>query len=278
MRRVTLLFSLLLGLPGSWAKSGAAGPLISEFLADPTAAVGSEWMEIYNPDVVTHDLSRFRVGDRLDLHPISDTALPIPPQGYMIIAEDDLSFRQYYPLVTCPVVSPADWAILNNDGDCIRIADNTGLVYDSVPYARTHDDNRSWERFIDLQGQSYWGESFSPTGSTPGAKNLFVFPRARAIALAVSPDPFSPDGDGFEDRTTIRYDLPEGDRFDLVIYDLSGQAVRHLCDEAPSFPGEITWDGRADDGRRLEVGIYVIFGRISGERAASAKTTVVIAR
>jgi len=86
-------------------------------------------------------------------------------------------------------------------------------------------------------------------------------------------NPFSPNGDGVADRTsiTIRLGAGEGGELTAQIFDLSGKLVRTLVDREPIPSGSITieWDGRDEDGRLVPVGAYIYqirFGkrRISG--------------
>jgi hypothetical protein len=256
--------------------SGAAqlsnGLIISEFLPDPTGGLESEWIEIVNLSAETIDLSRIKIGDRLSLQAISDLALDLPAGEYCILVQDAARFREFYPSIGCAIVQPSKWPILNNDGDIVRLADFTGAVFDSVVYAAGFSGNRSWERYISGSGESFWGESYAPTGSTPCDRNRFVYPRPKG------PDPLSPDGDGFEDETILRYDTPDAESFDLSVYDIAGRQVRKFISAGPAIPGEIIWDGRDDAGRKLPLGIYIIYARASGGRSIDCKKTVVIAR
>ena len=261
-------------------EAGAASeaPIISEFLPNPMGTLETEWIELYNPSDSSSDLINFKIGDRLALHVITDTTVIFPAGTYIILTQDSATFRQYYLSVTCPVIEPSGWSGLNNDGDIVRLTDMGGNVLDSVVYDAVYPDNRSWERYVNPHGASYWGESFSPSGSSPCKANSFFYPRAAAIEISVSPDPFSPDGDGFEDRTTIRFNPPEANSFDLCIYDVSGRKVKTFFDGAQPLPGEIVWDGRSDDGRNLPIGIYIIHANTTDGKSSSVKKTVVIAR
>ncbi len=281
MNRLTCLLSGLLVTATAVAcgQQPFDGPIISEFLPNPTGDLETEWIELYNPTSFAVDLGRFMIGDELGLRGISDTGLPLYPGEFLVLAGDVSRFREYYTHFTGRVTSPRGWQPLNNtDGDIVRLADEGGMVVDSLAYESGFPDNRSWERFIAPDGQSYWGPSFSSTGSTPGEANTYFHPRSTSIELTVAPDPFSPDGDGFEDITTISFNPPEGESCELVVYDLSGRKVKTFLESGEAIPGEIEWDGAGDDGRTLPVGIYVIFARIEGAVATETKKTVVIAR
>jgi len=262
-----------------FGQAAADGPIITEFLPNQTGQLETEWIELYNPTPFPVDLSRFSIGDALGLRDISDTTISLIPGGYIVLADDVDKFLEYYIDFDGRVISPRGWQILNNSGgDIVRLADGGGMVIDSVCYESGFPDNRSWERYVSPEGVSYWGESFAASGSTPGEPNTYFYPRTATIELTVSPDPFSPDGDGFEDITTIRFNPPEAETFELIVYDISGRRVKTFFESDISIPGEIQWDGAGDDGRTLPVGIYVLYARTEGRTMTETKKTIVIAR
>ena len=274
------LFVVLLSMIGpAAAQISGDDPILSEFLCDPMGELETEWIELYNPTGNVINLAHYRIGDALGLRNISDTGIIMAPGEYFVLAEDPIRFIDFYADFSGLVFSPVGWQTLNNSGgETVRLTDNTGELVDSCFYDKGFGDNRSWERYIDATGASFWGGSFAPEGSTPGELNTFYHPRTEAIDLAVSPDPFSPDGDGFEDVTVIRYGMPEADDFELVIYDIAGRKVKIFHESDATIPGEVVWDGRGDDGNALPIGIYIIYGRIEGDCSMEAKRTVVIAR
>jgi hypothetical protein len=82
--------------------------------------------------------------------------------------------------------------------------------------------------------------------------------------VMVEPNPFSPNGDGIYDETTITYFLGrEADYVNLEFYDLEGRLARRLVfQEATDFTGRtpITrqWDGTDKDGNVVPYGIYIM--------------------
>jgi hypothetical protein len=64
------------------------------------------------------------------------------------------------------------------------------------------------------------------------------------------PNPFNPE-------TTISFELPEGTEVALAVYNLVGQRVRTLVQEARG-PGRyrVVWDGRDDLGHDVSSGVY----------------------
>lgn len=182
---------------------------------------------------------------------------------------------------------------LSNDGDAVILSDQTGRVIDSVAYSPAwHQPNipdaagRSLERVNPNLGSNdplNWATSASPSGGTPGVQNsLFALEKPSSGSLSISPNPFSPDGDGFEDVTLIQYNLPLTTATIRVrIFDLKGRMIRTLADgEVAGSSGELVWNGFDAWGRRCRIGPYVVLlealdGRGGG--VASARTVAVVA-
>jgi hypothetical protein len=280
MKIVIIKVAVIIVCLGNIAGSQTAGtqPILSEFVCNPAGDLETEWIELYNPSGFAVDLSRYQIGDALGLRDISDTGMYLMPGEYIVLTEDPGRFLIYYDDFEGILASPSGWQILNNyGGEVIRLANDEDETIDSVYYDAGYPDNRSCERYVNPEGESFWGESFSPTGSTPGKPNTFFYPRAGSMALTITPDPFSPDGDGFEDVTVISYNMPESDEFELAVYDIAGRKVKTFFESGASIPGEIEWDGRGDDGRALAVGIYIVYARVGGGISMETKKTVVIA-
>jgi hypothetical protein len=91
---------------------------------------------------------------------------------------------------------------------------------------------------------------------------------ASRFGLRNFPNPFNP-------RTTFAYSLSAPGNVRIDIHDADGNLVRTLVQEGQDTGAhEVTWDGRADNGRRLPSGVY--FGRIeTREGTETRKVTLV---
>jgi gliding motility-associated-like protein len=99
----------------------------------------------------------------------------------------------------------------------------------------------------------------------------------------LSPNPFSPDGDGFDDALLINYKLDEPDYLlKIRIFDRYGRLVRKLAEARPAgFDGSIIWDGMTDSGQTNRIGIYIVLIEAYNSSNGSNRTfkeTAVIAR
>ena len=78
--------------------------------------------------------------------------------------------------------------------------------------------------------------------------------------MSLTPNPFSPDGDGFQDFLSINYSLPSSSsRIRVRIYNVEGRLVKHLAlDELSPSRGSIIWNGSNDNGSTVGIGMYII--------------------
>jgi hypothetical protein len=222
---------------------------------------------------------------------------PLSPGECAVVAEDSGLFRFFPPLLgpdSGRVVIPSIWETrLNNVGGYIVLSDSRGSFVDSVCYSPTwHNPSvidrtgRSLERIL-ASGPSNdpanWTTCALPAGGTPARKNsVSITGQPQGGTLSCFPNPFSPDGDGVEDATVIRYHIPQGVwSVTLRIFDARGRAVRTLatCDPATG-DGEYIWDGRDQEHLVARMGIYVILLEARDSRrllSFSEKGVVVLA-
>lgn len=116
------------------------------------------------------------------------------------------------------------------------------------------DDTFHWQvSAVNSEGES----ARSNTVSTIGEQEIFkqasdseVVPEKFALHQNY-PNPFNPS-------TEIRYELPDNSQVTLSIFNLVGQKVRTLVEEAQS-PGyyNILWDGKNDIGAQVTSGVYL---------------------
>jgi hypothetical protein len=76
----------------------------------------------------------------------------------------------------------------------------------------------------------------------------------------IEPNPFTPDGDGVDDRVAVSYELPLArSTIRITVYDVLGRLRARLADHVPaSSRGELLWSGESDDGSVLPAGLYVV--------------------
>ncbi len=228
-----------------------------------------------------------------------------PPGGYALAFADadDTALRGAFPETDFDAAGvallPVDRSSLGllNSGDLIALYHVGGQRLDSVRYdpdwhapGLRDATGVALERLapeLPSSQAASWTSSVAEAGGTPGRPNSVALPPeappAAEPSLAADPSPFSPDGDGFEDVTRLRFTL--GRPATLIrarIFDSYGRHVRTL-EEArlAGRSGSLAWDGRGDAGHVLRVGVYVVlleaFDAESGA-ARALKAPVVLAR
>jgi hypothetical protein len=272
---------------------------VSEIMAAPRNDE-AEYVEVMNggPDVI--DIAGWTIGGPrgAGLSPrayvLSRKAITLVPGSSFVLASDSALFRRF-AVCDSHYVSVAGTGSLqlNNDADIIVLRDPFGRAVDSVAYASNWHTpvlvdpaGRSLERISAALSSSdgrNWGTSVAGPGGTPGCPNSIRDELVAAIShLAATPNPFSPDGDGREDHTIIRFEIPQASGWmSIRIFDVRGRLIRFLANNEPcGGAGAVVWDGFDDARRRVRIGMYVILLEVAGQDCGtllSARGSVVVA-
>lgn len=269
--------------------------VINEIMFDPNDD-NSEFIEFLNLSDDSVNVGGWEVVDENgNNYRLSQIPLLVPGNSFFLLAADSLVLSKYGLdesfLKTIVGVSSLG---LVNTGELILLKDVKGNVIDSVWYSdKWHNDNFGITKNISLErinpnlganDPSNWSSSVNSIGATPGNQNSIytVNPNIESN-ISVSPNPFSPDNDGFEDFTIINYKLTQAtSQVRIKIFDNKGRLVRTLANnQASGSSGSIIFDGLEDDGQTLRIGIYIIFLEAINEGSGvveSMKTVVVVAR
>ena len=268
---------------------GAVGGLIAvnELMHSPNDE-GTEWVELLNFSGGAVDLDGWSLGDDVDSYRLGDGTDPLQalqPGAYLLVARDGDLMEG---LASCPVIEPEDWEALSAD-DTVTLLDEFGTPMDRITYERDWGGDRgvSLERVrpdMPAQDAGNWGGSVAPEGSTPGRTNsIHLGAVPVAGRLTVTPNPFTPNGDGDADRALLRVELPVARAtVRMTVFDLEGRVRAVLADhEAFSSESELLWDGAGSDGALLPSGLYIVYLEAIDARAGvfvTAKTAVGIVR
>lgn len=294
--------------------------IINEILYNPLADSDdnlpdqSEYVELYNRTDKAISLEGLFIHDAPDedgeirsIIPVSTQYSWIAPGEYVLInAEDETtSFSESKTARFFEMEGVDEQSIIRIDrsslslassGDAIFLADSSGLVIDSVFYDEGWQNPNIFDtrgvalERIDPNGPSNdasnWSSSTHVSGGTPLRENS-IFQESGGTSdengISFSPNPFSPDDDGFEDNLFINYRLDAADYLLRVrIFDRYGREVRELVNNYQAgFEGSLIWDGLTDDRTKNRVGIYIVlfeaYDSASG-RDRTFKETVVLAR
>jgi hypothetical protein len=257
--------------------------VINEFMCNPDLNLSqTEWVEIYNRSEYPIPIKNWLLGDSVEQNLITADEVVIEPKGFLIVTQDKNKFQATYPEVSCEIIEQESWQSLNNTGDKVILKDSLNLLEDEVSYQDIGAEKGiSWERIdfdVSASCEDNWWRCTDPRGATPGEENSLHTHYSNRIELNITPNPFSPDGDGFEDEVTFQYTLPKMSELTLKVYDIKGRLVKTLVEDEPLVTGEVTWDGRDDENRILRVGIYIVFAETKGVTNSVKKTTLVVAK
>ncbi|HCA42752.1 MAG TPA: hypothetical protein DEP28_05810 [Bacteroidetes bacterium] len=271
--------------------------VINEIMYDPLTG-NAEWIELYNPKNFAIKLTGWKFNESNSFINVSDTCeFNFTPGSYLVISSDSTIYNRFPDLRNLSanqklVISTSSFS-LSNDGEPLKIYDAKNNLIDSVYYKSNWQNPNlastkgfSLERINPLfpsNEASNWSSSTDILGGTPCKKNsIYLDVPNSNTTITISPNPFSPDGDGFEDNTIISYKLKS--RFAQVrakIFDSKGRLVKTLLNNQTSgSEGNIIYNGLGDDGQRLRIGIYIVFIEAiddSGGVIETAKATFVVA-
>lgn len=249
--------------------------VITEVMFDPIEAESiDEFIEIYNlSDNQAIDLSGWRLGDTTgeDIIINAGKGLLLLPNQYAVILDPDYfshstSYDSLIPdealVLTVNGMTFGSGGLSNGKSETVQLIDPLGRVVCEYTYSIGNLPGYSDEK-IDLSGpdsEHNWQDANVFLG-TPGRKNS-VFSETVPFfpELLVQPNPFSPDGDGFEDQTVICYHLPfEDASVTIRIFDVCGRMIRNLIPGIISrSENQAVWDGRNDMGQKAEAGMYIV--------------------
>ncbi len=274
--------------------------IINEIMYDPLSG-NAEYIEISNTGENRVDIMGWKLSDeqnresRSARYVITDTARYISGGEFIIVASDSSIYDRF------PYLRDSGFMVfirknsfsLSNDGDDIILSDRCNRCIDSVHYNPTWHNpyiedctGRSLERVNSRHGsneRNTWGTSAAASGGTPALMNsLFTTSLPKNTIISSSPNPFSPDGDGFEDLTIVQYRLTVNiSLIRLRIFDERGRLIRTLADGEPSGPhGEQIWDGYNEKRQRVCIGLYVVLLEAldaNGTTIESIKSVIAVA-
>jgi gliding motility-associated-like protein len=109
------------------------------------------------------------------------------------------------------------------------------------------------------------------TNTIPATRANGLFTVDAPETVSVTPNPFTPNNDGFNDFVNFRFPEMLMQPAEVVIFNISGKQVRRLS--APNGDG-FRWHGVDDDGRALEPGVYIYLIKTNGKNIKNGTITL----
>ncbi|MEN3037912.1 MAG: lamin tail domain-containing protein [Candidatus Kryptonium sp.] len=276
--------------------------VINEIMFEPLSGY-CEYIELYNRSNKPVNLKNWKFNDmrnqagQANFVTISPVDLIINPKEYLVLASDSSFYRYLQPddAIDFTLVILNKGLSLNNDFDDIVITDLTGKIIDSVRYFSNWHSPIVWDKKgralekvnpdLPSSDRSSWMTSSAKIGGTPGRKNTAFIEtpnQSGTVEVNASPNPFSPDGDGFDDICLISYNLPfNSGILNVKIFDSHGRQIKTLAvNQFTNKNGNLLWDGTDDNGKIARIGIYIILFEATSENGETFKRkfTVVLAK
>ncbi len=288
-----------LGLPDMLE---AGDILINEILFNPLGD-GVDYVEVLNPGNKILDLNQLYLGNirqtipnppDTNLYPVTtDSYLLLPGKLALLCTNGRIVAEQY------PVSDPEVFVEMNSfpsypntEGTAVLIS-LTGKLIDKMSYTeKMHFPLLNIVKGVSLERISATASSDDPDNwhsaaesagfGTPGlANSMTMNTTPSADEISISPEIFSPDGDGVDDATSINYLFDEpGYTLNILIFNSAGQQIRHLVkSELVGSEGQTIWNGLDENGNRVTTGIYIVFAEVFdlNGNTKSFKEAVVVA-
>lgn len=282
MRKLPLLILLF------FSSTAQSQVVINELMFAPRAPE-PEWVEIYSPSEVM--IENWTISD--EVKSVKIPMFTLPANSFAVLTKDSSVFASYYPSLTGIIISVPSFPGFNNDDDVVVLKDAAGVIIDSVHYYNSwHYDGLDDARGYSLERRSIhepsndslnWSTPLNQVKATPLATNTLAKPTSvpPAINVTCTPNPFSPDGDGYNDEAVINITIPS-DNEEVVsayLYDLEGHNVATVTrDRRIVGNATISYDGKDDKGSILPVGLYSLIVSSPNASLGQKKIGVVIAK
>lgn len=267
------------------SQSGSGGGLIiNEIMYDPLSNK-SEWIELFNATGQTLNLKGWKYKEVSSSVVLSSGDLFMNPGDFFILAHDSTVY-DIFDYLKSPqinqIIKISTGISLNNTGENLTVTDSLNNIIDAVFYDPGWNNPEvpdtkgiSLERInpsLNSNDRSNWSSCADLKGGTPGLKNsILIDNKISNSSVLISPNPFSPDNDGYEDFTLIKYRLNFSfGQMKVKIFDIKGRQVRELANnQITGSEGTIIFNGLDNDNKKLRIGIYLLLIEAIDERGGT---------
>ncbi|MBO7125849.1 MAG: lamin tail domain-containing protein, partial [Bacteroidales bacterium] len=160
-------------------EDGLEAPIISEInYASADKIDSGDWIELYNPNETAISLKDWLIQDKGGQISVIYDAVIIPPQGYVVFADNLEKFHSVFPNVTCYQLDLS----LNRYVDAVKLYNQYEIQVDEVSYSMfdTEWTKGAFETgrtlsLTALEANNAKGSNWKPSRNfgTPGKKNDF---------------------------------------------------------------------------------------------------------
>ncbi|NQY09287.1 MAG: lamin tail domain-containing protein [Flavobacteriales bacterium] len=253
--------------------------IINEVLSDPLP-FGVDFIEVYNNSDKTVNLKNWQLANldnydgNISNHKIiCDDNCIVYPEEYIVLTKDSSNIQFEYPASDrMRFIQMEILPTYSNAAGTVVLLNDSNLVIDSMSY---HEDMQfallgsgegvSLERLhFDRPSSEItnWHSAAEKVGfATPGYQNSQFNLVSSDLEIAIIPESFSPNNDGFDDVVNINYNFRKaGFVGNISLYDSYGRKIKQLVNnELLSMSGTFSWDGINENNTLSFPGIYIVY-------------------
>ncbi len=253
--------------------------VINEILFNPRPT-GIDFIEIYNKSGYPVDLSKISLarrdeqGELASIIILSGSNLIYESGHFLAISADSTAIKNEYPAIAFDKFIQISSMPSYNDDEGTVVLLFEDEVIDEISYNQdmhfaliTDPEGVSLER-VDPEKASNlitnWHSAAESKGfATPANQNSQFRKLSDNMEdeVLIEPETFSPNSDGYDDVSFIRYRFNEpGFVANISIYDGKGRLIKRIAsNELLAVEGEFSWDGLQENQSKANIGIYIIY-------------------
>lgn len=256
--------------------------LINEILFNPFPG-GVDFVELVNVADYPIPISRMKLASRNDtlalkqIYAVSTENNYLKPGEFLVCTKDSsILASQYF------TSNPESFCVMKtlpsfpDDAGMVVLLNDSLEVLDEFSYSsKMHSQFLADEDGVSLERISVekpttdrrnWASTAASVGfATPGLPNSQAQSEAE-IQDEIIPEPkaFSPNGDGYNDELSIKYNFSKSGYIGNVrIFDVAGRQVRFLIkNQSLAQEGSWLWNGESDSGQKQSIGVYIVLVEI----------------
>lgn len=253
--------------------------VINELLFNPMSG-GSDFVELYNNSEKIFDLkllwlsNKDEAGETDDSYQLSNISRLLLPGEFCAVSEDIAFLPANYYVPYLQNLHECNYLpSMADDAGTVILTDRFFSVIDEVSYTDDQhyqllasDDGVSLERInYDMASEdpANWHSASQTAGfATPGYENSqYASEIVAQSSITLSPEVFSPDNDGVDDRLSIVYKLDNpGYTATVAVYNSDGKFITYILNnQMLGREGILFWDGFDNGNNICPIGIYIIY-------------------
>ena len=272
--------------------------VINEILFNPRPS-GVDFVELVNRSDKYINLKDWKLANTsndsiANIKLITNANYVLAPGQYVVLTTNPDNIKNNYPaakteaflkMSSLPSYPDAAGTVVVLQPDN-KVADRFSYT-EKMHFALIDDKNGVSLERIRLEGPST-PDNFHSAATTVFATPGYLNSQSRAGVEAqqvfkIEPLVFSPDGDGYEDFTTINYHTDKnGMVANITIFDTQGREIRKLVrNQLLAADGFFQWDGIRQDGTKANIGYYLVYIELfglNGEKSVYKEKVVVAGR